>query len=163
MNTKTAVTNGILAALYIAVSYVIQPIGFSVFQFRVPEIFNHLIVFNKKYIYGIVAGVFISNLLFSPMKAYDLVFGVAHSLLSLLIILFVSKYVKSIKARMAITTVTFTIMIFLVAIELHLAFGLPFWFSWATTAAGEFAVLAIGAPIIYFMNKRIRFDQMLEK
>ncbi|ESU32248.1 hypothetical protein G3A_12350 [Bacillus sp. 17376] len=44
MNTRMIVRNGILAALYIAVSAVIQPFGFTNVQFRVSEMFNHLIV-----------------------------------------------------------------------------------------------------------------------
>ena len=54
MNIRTLVGNGILAALYIAVSMLIQPFGFTNVQFRISEMFNHLVVFNKKAIYGIV-------------------------------------------------------------------------------------------------------------
>ncbi|HEY4552695.1 MAG TPA: QueT transporter family protein, partial [Bacillaceae bacterium] len=72
MNIRTLAVNGILAALYIAVTMLIQPFGFTNIQFRVSEIFNHLVVFNKKYIYGIVIGVFLSNLLFSSLGVYDL-------------------------------------------------------------------------------------------
>src|SRR5574342_1142386 len=104
MNTRPIVRNGILAALYIAVSAIIQPFGFTNVQFRVSEMFNHLIVFNKKYFYGIVLGVFLTNLLFSPMVAYDLVFGVGQSVISLLVTIFTAKYIKSIIARMAVNT-----------------------------------------------------------
>ena len=82
MNIRTLVGNGILAALYIAVSMLIQPFGFTNVQFRISEMFNHLVVFNKKAIYGIVLGVFLTNLFFSPMIAYDLVFGVGQSILA---------------------------------------------------------------------------------
>ena len=61
MNIKTLAVNGIVAALYIAVSFVVQPFGFTNVQFRVSEMFNHLIVFNKKYIYGIVLGVLLNQ------------------------------------------------------------------------------------------------------
>jgi uncharacterized membrane protein len=64
VNIRTVVGNGILAAVYIAVSMLIQPFGFTNIQFRVSEMLNHLIVFNKKYIYGIVLGVFFTNLFF---------------------------------------------------------------------------------------------------
>src|SRR5699024_7061103 len=77
IKSKTLVVNGLLASLYIAVSLAIQPIAFSNIQFRLPEIFNHLVVFNKKYFFGIVLGVFLTNL-FSPLGIYDLVFGVLH-------------------------------------------------------------------------------------
>lgn len=85
MKTKTFVANGILAALYIAVSFLIQPFGFTNIQFRLSEMFNHMVVFNKRYFFGIVVGVFLTNLFFSPMVGYDLVFGVGQSVISLII------------------------------------------------------------------------------
>src|SRR5699024_11758365 len=87
--------NGLLASLYIAVSLAIQPIAFSNIQFRLPEIFNHLVVFNKKYFFGIVLGVFLTNL-FSPLGIYDLVFGVLHSVLSLGITILFARFIKNI-------------------------------------------------------------------
>jgi uncharacterized membrane protein len=161
MNTRTIVRNGILAALYIAVSALIQPFGFTNVQFRVSEMFNHLIVFNKKYFYGIILGVFLTNLLFSPMMAYDLVFGVGQSVISLLITIFTAKYIKSIITRMIVNTLVFTITMFLIAIELNLAFKLPFLFTWLTTAAGEFTVMAIGIPVMLAIHKRVNLEKLV--
>ncbi|MBP2241015.1 putative membrane protein [Cytobacillus eiseniae] len=163
MNVKTLVGNGILAALYIAVSMLIQPIGFFAVQFRLSEMFNHLVVFNKKYIYGIILGVFITNLLFSPMKAYDLIFGVGHSLISLLITILVCRYIKNIWARMIINTVVFTFMMWIIALELNLVYGWPFGYTWLTAAIGEFVVMAVGIPIMYALNKRVNFNKLIEK
>ncbi|WP_066307687.1 QueT transporter family protein [Bacillus sp. FJAT-29814] len=159
---KEIVVNGIVAALYIAVSALIQPFGFTQVQFRVSEMFNHLIVFNKKYLYGIILGVFLTNLFFSPMKAYDLIFGVGQSLIALLITMMSAKFIKGLWARMIVNTVVFTFTMFLIALELHLAFDLPFMFTWLTTAAGEFVVMAIGMPVMYFINKRVGFDRMFK-
>ena len=50
MNVKTMATSGIIAALYVAVTLLVAPFGFTIVQFRISEMFNHLIVFNKKYI-----------------------------------------------------------------------------------------------------------------
>ncbi|MDE3840906.1 hypothetical protein C0966_16675 [Bacillus methanolicus] len=161
MNIKTLVGNGILAALYIAVSMLIQPFGFTQIQFRVSEIFNHLVVFNKKYIYGMVLGVFLTNLLFSPMVAYDLVFGVGQTVISLLITIFSARFIKGVWARMAFNTLVFTFTMFLIALELHLAFGLPFLYTWLTTAIGEFVVMIVGAPIMYALNKRVNFEKLI--
>lgn len=160
MNSKTLVVNGIIAALYVAITLVINPIAFSAIQFRIPEIFNHLIVFNKKYFFGIIAGVCISNL-FSPMAAYDLIFGVGQSILALLVVIFASKYIKNIKKLMMLNILVFTFSMFLIAIELKLALDLPFWYSWLTTAVGEFMVMLIGAPIVYMMNNRIDFAKQI--
>ncbi|MED3561321.1 QueT transporter family protein [Bacillus xiapuensis] len=161
MKVKTIVGNGILAALYIAVSAVIQPFGFTNIQFRVSEIFNHLIVFNKKYLFGIILGVFLTNLFFSPIVAYDIIFGVGQSLVASLITILTSKYIRKIYLRMVVNTLVFTITMFFIAIELHLAFHLPFLLTWLTTAVGEFVVMAVGAPIMYFINKHVHFDKIV--
>jgi uncharacterized membrane protein len=162
MNIKTLAVNGLVAALYIAVTFAVQPFGFTNVQFRVSEIFNHLIVFNKKYIYGIVLGVLLANLFFSPIVAYDLVFGVGQSIVALLITIFSMKFIKSIWIRMFFNTIVFTFTMFIIAFELKLAFGLPFLFTWLTTAAGELIVMTIGAPIMYYINKRVHFHQAIE-
>ncbi|MBO1624528.1 QueT transporter family protein [Bacillus cereus] len=161
MKIKTIVGNGILAALYIAVSALIQPFGFTNVQFRISEMFNHLVVFNKKSIYGIVLGVFLTNLFFSPMIGYDLVFGVGQSILALLATIISMRFIKGVWARMIFNTVIFTVTMFMIAIELHLAFELPFLFTWLTCAAGEFVVMAIGMPVMYWINKRVQFEKVM--
>lgn len=159
MKLKTISNNAIFAALYIAVSALIAPFGFEAVQFRVSEIFNHLVVFNKKYIFGIVLGVFLTNLFFSPLKAYDLIFGVGHSLVTLLILIWAMKFIKGTWTRLLFNTGLFTFTMFIIAFELKLAFGIPFFFAWLTTAAGEFVVMLIGVPIMYVLNKRLHFDK----
>ncbi|AWI11435.1 MULTISPECIES: QueT transporter family protein [Bacillaceae] len=154
MKLRTITINGIVAALYIAITAVIQPIAFSNIQFRIPEIFNHLVVFNKKYFFGVVIGVFLSNLFFSTLLPYDLIFGVAHTVISLSITILLSRYIKNIWGRMLANSFVFSIMIFIVAYELKLAIGVPFWETWLLTAVGEFAVMVIGMPIMNAIYKR---------
>lgn len=154
MKLRTITINGIVAALYIAITAVIQPIAFSNIQFRIPEIFNHLVVFNKKYFFGVVIGVFLSNLFFSTLLPYDLIFGVAHTVISLSITILLSRYIKNILGRMLANSFVFSIMIFIVAYELKLAIGVPFWETWLLTAVGEFAVMVIGMPIMNAIYKR---------
>src|SRR5690606_362905 len=99
----------------------IKPFGFSSIQFRLSEMFNHLVVFNKKYFFGIVVGVFIANLLFSELGLYDLIFGVGQSMIALTITIFSSKFIKSIWKRMIFNTLIFSFTMFFIAIELNLA------------------------------------------
>ena len=42
MKVKTMATSGIIAALYVAVSLLVAPFGFTNVQFRISEMFNHL-------------------------------------------------------------------------------------------------------------------------
>lgn len=160
MRIRTLVINAIIAALYVALSLLFSFLAYGNIQFRISEIFNHLVVFNKKYIYGIVIGVFIANL-FSPLGLYDLFFGVGQSVLALSITIFSAKYIKSIWNRMMFNTSVFTFTMFLIAIELNLALGWPFWITWFTTAVGELVVMMIGAPIMLSLNKRLKFDKLI--
>lgn len=161
MKTRTLVVNSVLAALYVAVSAVIQPIGFLNIQFRIPEMFNHLVVFNKKFFFGIIFGVFLTNLLFSPMRLYDIVFGVAHSAISLGLIILLAKYIKNVWVLLVANTMIFSFNMFIIAFELNLALGFPFLATWLTTAIGELVVMAIGIPIMFALNKQVKFNQML--
>lgn len=162
LKIKSLVTNAVVAALYVAVTGVLAPISFGALQFRVAEIFNHLIVFNKKYIFGIVSGVFISNLLFSTMVGYDLIFGVGHSLLSLLIASGLMKKVSNVRVKFFINSLVFTILSSLIALELYLAFSVPFWFGYLTVGVGELGIMVVGAPIMLYLDKKIHFDKRIE-
>src|SRR5699024_1868158 len=140
MKSNTLVANGLLASLYIAVSLAIQPIAFSNIQFRLPVIFHHLVVFNKKYFIGFVLGVFLKYL-FSPLGIYDLVFCVLHSVLSLGITILFARFIKNIWVLLILNSLVFTFNMFIIAFELNLALKIPFLLGWLTTAAGEIVVM----------------------
>ena len=161
MKTKSLAVSAIIAALYVAVSMLIAPFGFTNVQFRISEMFNHLVVFNKKYMIGIVLGVVVTNL-FSPLGTYDLVFGVGQSILALSITIFSVRFIKGQLSRMIFNTIVFTITMFIIAIELNLALNLPFLFTWLTVAVGEFVVMAVGIPVISALNKRIHFGRLID-
>ncbi|MGE7921399.1 QueT transporter family protein [Viridibacillus sp. NPDC093762] len=161
MKVKSLATSGIIAALYIAVSMLIAPLAFGAIQFRIAEMFNHLVVFNKKFFVGIVIGVFITNL-FSPLGMYDLIFGLGQSVLALSITIFAKRFIKGHVKQMIFGTLVFTFTMFLIAIELYLAFQLPFLYTWLTVAIGELVVMGIGIPIMLALNKRINFSKLIE-
>ncbi|MFJ7934101.1 QueT transporter family protein [Sporosarcina sp. NPDC096371] len=166
MKVKTLATSGIIAALYVAVTFLVAPFGFTLIQFRISEMFNHLIVFNKKYIFGIVIGVFIANLLFSPV-AVDIIFGVLHSLIALSITIFTTKFIKGIFKRMLVNTVVFTLLMIIIAFQLSFFAdipefnGLPFLIIYLTLAIGEFVVMAVGIPLMMALNKRLNFKKLI--
>ena len=81
--------------------------------------FNHLVVFNKKFIFGIVLGVFVTNLLFSPVGMYDIIFGVSQSVLALSITIFSAKFIKRMFKRMVFNTLVFTVYNVIIAFELN--------------------------------------------
>lgn len=162
LKTKSLVINAVVAALYVAITGILAPISFGALQFRVAEIFNHLIVFNRKYLFGIVSGVFISNLFFSTIIGYDLIFGVGHSLLSLLIASGLMKKISNIWVKFMINSLIFTALSSLIALELYLAFSYPFWFGYLTVGIGELGIMVVGAPIMQYLDKKIHFSERIE-
>lgn len=161
MKVKSLATSGIIAALYIAVSMLIAPLAFGAIQFRLSEMFNHLVIFNKKYIVGILLGVFITNL-FSPLGMPDLFFGFGQSALALGITIFAKRFIKGQVKQMIFGTLVFTFTMFLIAYELHLYLGWPFLYTWLTVAFGELVVMGIGIPIMLALNNRINFKKLIE-
>ncbi|ANZ99192.1 hypothetical protein CKN82_09050 [Carnobacterium divergens] len=165
MKTKTLVTNAIVAALYVAITAVLAPLSFGAVQLRFAEMFNHLVVFNKKYIVGIVSGVFISNLFFSSLGVYDLVFGVGQSLVALLLTsgLIRKGKVENVWLKMIINTIVFSLTMAIIAWELVLVFGLPFWATYLTTGIGEMIVLVLTMPVMKALNTYLDFNRRIEK
>lgn len=161
LNIRTLVVNGVLAALYIAVTALIMPFGFTNIQFRVSELFNHLIVFNKKYFWGIAVGVLLANLFMSSLGAYEF-FGLAHTVISLLITMGFSLVIKNKLVLMGINTLVFSFNMYIVSFMLKLAIGVPFLITWGLTFIEELTVMAIGIPIVYVIHKRIKLDTLID-
>ncbi|WP_425357500.1 QueT transporter family protein [Lentibacillus jeotgali] len=162
LTVRTLAVNAILAVAYVVLSLATAPLAFSTIQFRIPEMLNHLVIFNTKYFYGIVLGVFLINLI-PPTGMYDLAFGVAHTVLSLAFVMFLATFIKHKLILMVINTIVFTLTMFIIAYQLIMAADLPFLQTWLTSAAGEFIVMALGIPIMYMLNKRWNFNELMER
>lgn len=165
MNIRTVVVNALLAGVYIALTSLVLPISFYQFQFRISEILNHLVVFDKRYFFGIAIGVFLTNLFFSPLGAYEFIFGLSHTVISLGITIFLGKYIKNKLALMSINTVVFSFNMFLIAFMLDLAGEMGdqvFGMLWLLLASEEFIVMGIGVFIMYAIHRRVRFDELLK-
>jgi|SRR5690625_621312 len=159
MKVQTLIINALIAALYFVITWLVAPFGFTHIQFRLSELFNHFIVFNKKFFFGIVGGVFLANLFLSPMKV-DLIFGLAHSIISLLITMLISRYIKSKITLMWINSIVFSFNMFIIAymLKVYLQVDLSFMFIWGTSAISEFITMAIAIPIVYLLSKRINLS-----
>ncbi|HLQ96749.1 MAG TPA: QueT transporter family protein [Pseudogracilibacillus sp.] len=156
MKVQTLLMNAAIAALYFVVTLVVAPFGFTHIQFRLSELFNHLVVFNKKFFIGIIGGVFLANLFLSPMKA-DLLFGLAHSAISLGITIFLARYIANKMTLMLINTIIFSFNMFIIAymLKVFAGFEFSFLFIWGTSAASEFLMMGAAIPVVYLLNKRV--------
>lgn len=155
-NSKTLelAKSAIVAALYVALTVVLAPFSYGAIQVRIAEMFNFLPLYNKRYIWAVTVGVFISNL-FSQVGPIDLVVGTLSTLFVLLINVKVTENMKSMKQKMAVSTIICAVSMFTIAAELTFVAGLPFFYSWLTIGVGEFIAMAVGSVIIYAIGKKI--------
>ena len=162
MKVKTLVVNALIAALYFVVTWLISPFGFTHIQFRISEFFNHLIVFNKKYFFGIVVGVFMANLILSPVKI-DILFGLSHTILSLGITMIFARFINNKLALMFVNSIVFSFNMFIIAymLKVFAEFDLSFIFIWFTSGLSEFITMIVAIPIIYYLNKRLQFSKLI--
>ena len=54
---RTVLANGIIMGLYIVLSLLVRPVSSGMIQFRISESLNHLVVFNRKLMWGVLGGV----------------------------------------------------------------------------------------------------------
>lgn len=154
---KVIAANAIIMGLYVVLSLVL-PFSSGAIQFRLSESLNHLVVFNRKLLWGVFGGVIIYNLFFG-FGILDVVFGGGQTLLALLLTVSLHKIVPNIKARLALNILFFTASMFMIALMLMMTADLPFWPTFATTALSEFIIMTISAPVMYWINKTVDFEQ----
>lgn len=162
MKVNTLIMNAVIAALYFVITATIAPFGFTNIQFRISELFNHFIVFNKKFFWGIVGGVFLANLFLSPTKV-DLIFGLAHTILSLCITMLLARFIANKLLLMLINSFVFSFNMFIIAYMLKVFLQLEdtFMFLWVTSGISEFITMVVAIPIVYFIAKRINLKQLI--
>lgn len=153
---RDIVISAIIAALYVAMTYLSQMfgLGYGAVQLRLSEMLNCLVIFNKRYIWGITVGCVIANLS-STLGVVDILWGSAQTLITLTIIYFVSKKLPNLISKLTSVVIIGTAMMFLIAWELVVLTKAPFWLTYGTVAAGEFASLLVGAILFYYISKRV--------
>lgn len=152
----TLLTNGIIMALYLVLTILVAPVASGPVQFRISESLNHLVVFNRKLMWGVLGGVVAYNL-FWGYGVIDALFGGAQTLISLGLTALLYNVVKSTKVRLALNTIFFTATMAIIAYMLTMSSNEGFWGVYFSLALSEFATMAVAAPLMYFLDKGIHF------
>lgn len=157
--TKTA----LITALYVALTFIIAPVGFGPIQFRISESLNFLGLFRKRYVTSITLGVMIVNAMLST--PIDIIVGTFHTLVSLLISRWIAyklapKFKNERIGQFVIMTLVFTFTMFIIAWMLTYIGAVPFfWETYLTLALSEFIAMSIGSLVIYPLSLRIDFTK----
>ena len=149
---KDIIQNGLLAAIYVVLTYIMAPISFWAIQFRLSEILVLACFFNKKKIVGLTLGCFLSNLV-SPLGLMDIGFGTLATLLACLGIIFCKHLIVAILFPVILNGI-------IVGFELYLI-GEPLWFSMGMVALGELGVMIIGYILIMLIRKNKAFFKVV--
>lgn len=152
--TREVTKMALVAALYVAVTFVLQPVGYGNIQFRVAEMFNFLALANKRYVWAVTIGCAIANLA-SPNGILDVVVGSVCTFFVLILCRWVTRNMKDLRIKIAVTAVIFAISMFTVAAQLTLLYQAPFFFNWLTIGIGELLSMTIGGIIIYLVGQKI--------
>ena len=159
--TKTLVMNAMIAALYVALTVLVKPFASGAIQFRISEALNHIVVFNKKLMWGVVLGVVIFNALFST--GLDVVFGGVQTLISLWLMAKLRPKIKNDAVAMLVNTLIFSVSMIFIAVMLTIVGGSftisGFLSLYGTLALSEFIIMLISAPVMYLLNKAIHFER----
>jgi len=161
------VVNALVLALYIVLS--IGPASFNLasgaLQFRLSESLNHLVVFNRKYVIGVVLGVVVFNALFSPLGWIDVIFGGGQSLIGLSLVAWLAPKLPKLWQKMTLNVLVMSDTMFLIAIEIvwtgHLNFGQVFWPTYGSLILSEAFIMAISAPIMALVDRAVHFDKQI--
>lgn len=160
MKVKQLVINAMVAALYVVVTLMFP--SFTAFQFRLSEVFAHLPVFNKKYTPGLLLGVAIANMA-SPFAIFDVTFGTLHSAVSVLLMMLITAKLKNIYLKLIANTVIFSLTSFIIALMILIldSSGTAFWPVYLSVATSIFVVMALGIPVMIFLDKMIGFAKQM--
>lgn len=157
--TTTLIMNGVIAAIYLALTIIVNPVASGPIQFRISESLNHIVVFNKRLLWGVFAGVLLYNMMFSEFGILDVAFGGAQTLGSLLVTALLSRVIKDKKKLLIANTLVFSLSMCLIAFMLNIAVEAPFWVTYGWTFVSELVIMAISAPIMYAIDQRVNFKK----
>lgn len=161
--TKRLCRAGVIAALYVALTYAFAPLAFGPFQIRPAEALCILPVFFPEVIPALYIGCMLSNLA-SPYFVYDVLIGSLATLFAAFSAYMVGRFIKKEPYRFilcGLPTVLFNA--FLIPLIIVFLCGGMEGYETATVAYFAFVgsialtesvwVYAIGAPLYYTVNR----------
>lgn len=131
----------VIAALYVVLTIVVQPISFGEIQFRLSEVLMLLVFYNRKYSLSMILGCLIANL-WSPYLLWDMIFGTLATALSCL---FMVKSKSLIVA--SIWPTIFNALI--VGAEIAILSNISYLFCILTVGFGELVVVTVFGTIVF--------------
>ncbi|MCK4632085.1 MAG: QueT transporter family protein [candidate division Zixibacteria bacterium] len=157
-------TAGVIAAVYVVVSYLLAPISFGVYQIRIAEALTVLPFISRAAIPGLFVGCFLANI-FGGNGWVDIVFGSLLTLIAALLTRWIARFADDNTDRLAaVLPLMFLALLppvlinaFGVAAYLAPIIGTNYWFTVQMIGLGQVvAIYALGLPLLIFLRRRRR-------
>ena len=152
---RSVVFNGITAALYIALSYLLAPISYGPVQARVAECMTVFPIFSLRTIPGITLGCLISNLI-NPdnLGPVDIIFGTCATLIAGFLSNWMGKKIKWLGLIPPVVVNGLIVGGYLPFLLFDTVTWQEVLFTMLTVAAGEAAVMIVlGGPLVTLIEK----------
>ena len=155
--------NGIIAALYAAITIACGPLSYSYMQVRFSEMLNLLCFFNPTCTLGLTVGCLIANA-FSYVGPIDMLLGTMSTLVACILIVIYSKFIKNLFSSgifpvlINAIVVPFTIYISSLGTSNEMILNTKEYFiMFAWVALGEvIAIYGLGYPVFMVLAKKNR-------
>lgn len=143
---------GVIAAVYTALTMLLQPLSYGALQVRVSEMLTILPIYTSAAVPGLAVGCFLSNLLglsagTNPAGGWDLLFGTAATLVAA----WMTRKLSGVRFcglpfLSALPPIAVNALV--VGTELYVVYGgFPWWLHMAAVAAGQ-AVACLGGGLL---------------
>ena len=164
MSIREISVAGVLAAVYVVVSYLLAPISFGVYQVRVAEALTVLPFISRAAVPGLFVGCFLANIL-GGNGWVDIVVGSLLTLIAALLTRLIARLADPDADRLATILPVMLlaalppvlINAFGVAAYLAPIIGMNYWFAVQMIGVGQIvACYLLGLPLLIFLRKRRR-------
>ena len=153
LNARTIAITGITAAVYLAATLLIAPLGFEAVQFRLSEVMVLLCYVDPVFGPGLILGCALANC-FSPFFIIDIFTGT----LATAFVVFMINRTRS----LFVATLWPTVSGLIIAVGITLAYHTPYWLNAATVMIGQFVVVTIiGYPVFRIIMKNDKVKELL--
>lgn len=162
-NVKSLAVGSIIAALYVAVVLIFQPISFGPFQLRIAEFLTILPFFTPLAIPGILVGCLVANI-FSPYGLPDMIIGTVCSTLAAVCTYYIGKYSKLNRSLSVVLATIPPVLINAVGIGLMLSllYSIDTWYIMMTqVGGGQILSATIGGSLLALGIIKTKTDRFL--
>ncbi|HHW91142.1 MAG TPA: QueT transporter family protein [Firmicutes bacterium] len=140
---------GVIAALYLVITYFLIPISFGALQLRVAEALTVLPILYPEAVPALFLGVLLANTLLGGLGLVDIVVG---SLTTLAAAIITYRFRHSIIAYLS----PIVLNAFIISIYLHLLAGLPYWLTVLSIGISQtIVVFGLGYPLIWYLKRYV--------